>query len=951
MTSDRWAQIDRVLQSALAQPSSARERHVREVCADDGPLRDEVLSLLAHADSVEGFLEPAAPAAPAGALVGRTLGRYHLLDLVGAGGMGEVYRAHDQRLDRDVAVKVLPAAVAHDPERLERFEREARALAKLEHPNILAIHDIGSEGGVTFTVTELLHGETLRARLAHDRLPWRKAVDLSASIADGLAAAHAQGVLHRDIKPENLFLTADGRVKILDFGLAAEPDALSAGGTMRMAPTGRTPPGTVLGTVGYMAPEQITEGQTSPRSDIFALGCVLYEMLTGLRAFARPTVSETLAAILAAPMPALAIGNLDTPPDLSHIVHRCVEKQPDERFQSATDLAFALRSTTAASALAVASMSSPEQRDVVETAPPQVARNRSSTKRGASRVALISAVVVVIVGAMATTMQYRSRVTASRLDGRKFVVAVFRNQTGDAALDALGFLISENITNGLSRLSGIQVALNPTVAVGAMTSSGAAATSESLGQRTGAGLLIDGTYYLDADNLRIEAGVVDVATGRTVMTFDPIAGARANPGTVVQEVTSRAMGAVADGVASNAELSTALALVRAPRYEALQERLLGSRHLYIDNDEARRHFLRALEIDPGYYAARMGMVLTAADLAEAHRWLDKILEDYPRLTPWQQLQYLVRRNGRLGRRADQVMAARQLAALDPMSPIFLSDLAIAEERAHHLRRAIAAAERVRPVARSEEFSGAAGNWLEILGRAHHELGEDQTVLKIVQEGQQRYPQTGLFLSYELAALIGLGRVTEIDAVIARASVTTLRSGGLADILGAAARELRVHGYRDQSIAVAERGIEFSREQLHPGKPTTVQKNRMAAYLTLAERWQDAFTGYSALVREEPDNLTHRGQLGVAAARLGRHAEARRIADALARVDRPFLIGDHYYQQARVLAALGAREDAMRALTRAYGEGRAWLALEIHQDPAFEPIADYPPFRQFLKSKD
>jgi serine/threonine protein kinase len=235
---------------------------------------------------------------------GRTLGRYRIIELLGAGGMGEVYRARDERLDRDVAVKVLPPAVAQDRDRLARFEREARALAKLEHPNILAIYDFGHEGNVAFTVTELLAGETVRARLARERLAWRKAVELAATMADGLAAAHAQGIVHRDVKPENVFLTTDGRVKILDFGLAATgPTLLANRSTGTHQATGETTPGAVLGTVGYMAPEQVESGQASARSDIFALGCVLYEMLTGTRAFARATVAETLAAILAAPVP------------------------------------------------------------------------------------------------------------------------------------------------------------------------------------------------------------------------------------------------------------------------------------------------------------------------------------------------------------------------------------------------------------------------------------------------------------------------------------------------------------------------------------------------------------------------------------------------------------------------------------------------------------------------
>jgi eukaryotic-like serine/threonine-protein kinase len=281
---------------------------------------------------------------------GARLGRYEVVAPLGAGGMGEVYRARDERLDRDVAVKVVPEEVAADPERLARFEREARALAHIEHPNILTIHDFGEEwppgGGVRathFAVTELLTGETLRSRLARERMSWRRAVEVGAAVADGLGAAHGQGIAHRDLKPDNIFLTADNRVKILDFGLATS--GVVHGGDTRTGLARGTPTGAgvVLGTVGYMAPEQVQGSAVDTRADIFSLGCVLFEMVTGRRAFAGATATETLAAILSAPAPAMTAGGSDVPPDLEHIVARCLEKQPGARFQSATDLAFALR--------------------------------------------------------------------------------------------------------------------------------------------------------------------------------------------------------------------------------------------------------------------------------------------------------------------------------------------------------------------------------------------------------------------------------------------------------------------------------------------------------------------------------------------------------------------------------------------------------------------------------
>src|SRR5258708_3892809 len=225
---------------------------------------------------------------------GARLGPYEILAPLGAGGMGEVYRARDPRLNREVAIKVLPERLAGDPQALARFESEAKAVAALSHPNILAIHDFGSDQGVSYAVTELLEGETLRSQLGRAALPWRKAVEIGIAIADGLAAAHAKGIIHRDLKPENLFLTSDGRVKILDFGLARWAPSSPSGPE---APT-LTQEGVVLGTAGYMSPEQVRGTAADARSDIFSLGCVLYEMVAGRRAFSRETTAQTVAAIL-----------------------------------------------------------------------------------------------------------------------------------------------------------------------------------------------------------------------------------------------------------------------------------------------------------------------------------------------------------------------------------------------------------------------------------------------------------------------------------------------------------------------------------------------------------------------------------------------------------------------------------------------------------------------------
>lgn len=275
---------------------------------------------------------------------GSHLGPYEILSALGAGGMGEVYRAKDARLNREVAIKVLPASFANDADRLRRFEQEARATSALSHPNILTVHDIGTHEGSPYIVSELLDGEELRAQLNEGALPVRQALDYAQQITQGLSAAHEKGITHRDLKPENLFVTHAGRIKILDFGLAKLKPRKPAGSADSQSPTRmpQTDPGTVMGTVGYMSPEQVRGQDVDPRSDLFSFGAILYEMLTGKRAFQGESMAETMTAIVKEEPPEITETNSKVPPQLERIVRRCLEKKPERRFHSAHDLAFAL---------------------------------------------------------------------------------------------------------------------------------------------------------------------------------------------------------------------------------------------------------------------------------------------------------------------------------------------------------------------------------------------------------------------------------------------------------------------------------------------------------------------------------------------------------------------------------------------------------------------------------
>src|SRR5262249_46866084 len=332
---------------------------------------------------------------------GTHINHYEIVSLLGAGGMGEVYLAEDPRLSRQVAIKMLPAEFAKDTDRLRRFEQEARATSALNHPNILTVYDIGAYEGAPYIVAELLEGEELSELIKQGAITPRKAVDCARQIAEGLAAAHAKGVVHRDLKPENLFVTNDGRVKILDFGLA-KLHSQQFSGIDKDAPTQKriTDPGVIMGTVGYMSPEQVRGQETDHRSDIFAFGVILYEMLAGRRAFRGDSAIEVMNAILKEEPPELGELGMTIAPGLEKVVRRCLEKKPEHRFHSAHDLGFALD--------AVASLSSSGLNQT------KVARALDTTtlvKRGGWRdyIAWIAAGLFALIAALALGVAWVNR--------------------------------------------------------------------------------------------------------------------------------------------------------------------------------------------------------------------------------------------------------------------------------------------------------------------------------------------------------------------------------------------------------------------------------------------------------------------------------------------------------------------------------------------------------------
>lgn len=502
-------------------------------------------------------------------------GRYKILAAIGAGGMGEVYRAYDERLSREVAVKILPDRVRSDEKAHSRFEKETKALAALSHPNILSIHDSGTDGDVSYAITELLHGETLR-QILKGPLPWRKVVEIAIPISDGLSSAHTAGIIHRDLKPENVFVTSDHRIKILDFGLARRELRLPSE-EVSSSPTAsrQTAPNVIVGTVPYMSPEQIKGDTVDARTDIFSFGCLLYEMISGHRPFKGETSPEVMTAILKKdPSPLTNI-----PAELQQIIAHCLEKRPEDRFQSARDLEFALKTT-----LTTSGQSTPITR-------PQI------------RMSYVGIIVAILLLALAGWFfKYRSVSHPGRQ--KSIAVLPFTNLSGAQEEEYFSDGMTEDVITQLSKVAGIKVISRTSV----MRYKNTNKTLREIAKELDVAVILEGSVRRSGNRLRINGQLIDASTDEHIWadTYD-------RELKDVFEIQSD----VAQHIAN--ALKTKLSPLEKQRIEKKPTENLAAYDLYLkarahwnrftknDNDQAIDLFKQAVALDPQFALAFAGL--------------------------------------------------------------------------------------------------------------------------------------------------------------------------------------------------------------------------------------------------------------------------------------------------------------------------------------------------------
>jgi serine/threonine-protein kinase len=575
----RRRQVSGIFAAALDRAPRERPEFLEQACGADPELRQEVESLLLAHDQEETLgATPATPASPAPAgrrstrtpdgreaslAPGSCMGPYQVVALLGAGGMGEVYRARDPRLRREVAIKVLSRDLLADPAKLRRFEHEARAAGALNHPNILAVFDIGDQDGVPYVVTELLEGETLKERMQRGPLPLRECLDAARQLAAGLAVAHDHGIVHRDLKPANLFLTRDGRMKILDFGLAKQT-AAAEDGTFT---TGATLPGTVMGTVGYMSPEQVQGQEVDHRSDLFSFGAVLYEMLAGSRAFASASAVETMLAILTREPPAMPSAR-EVPPALEQLVRCCLSKDRAARPRRSSELCACLEELVHA----------------VETgagAPPPKPATVAAGPAGSPAAEPASA----------------------PKDRHAVAVLPFVNLTADPDQDYFCEGMADELTHALARLDELRVSARLSVS---RFRGKSVEALHRMGERLGVDKVLRGSVRRASDRLRITVQLINVADGDLVWS-ERYERDMADVFEVQDEIALRVVEAL--------RLRLAAPSPRATRHpgdaEAYQLCLRGRYHwnkrLGAGLRQGLRCFEQAIDKDPGYAPAYAGL--------------------------------------------------------------------------------------------------------------------------------------------------------------------------------------------------------------------------------------------------------------------------------------------------------------------------------------------------------
>jgi serine/threonine protein kinase len=877
-------------------------------------------------------------------MIGQTIFHYKILEKLGEGGMGVVYKAEDTKLKRTVALKFLPRGLeAHEPERA-RFLQEAQAAAALNHPNICTIHDIAAEDDQQFIVMEYVEGKTLRQMVPLQKV--QTGIDYAIQIGEALQEAHGKGIVHRDIKTDNIMVNSKNQIKVMDFGLA------KLKGSLKLTKTSST-----VGTLAYMAPEQIQGGEVDARSDIFSFGILLYEMLTGKLPFRGEHEAAMMYSIVNEDSEPIQKYLPDASSDLIHVLNRLLEKNPQDRYQSIAEAVIELkrlkRDTSRVRRIQTITQSvNPELPGVPGTSTQQLPM---PPKPLWTRPLFLGSAIVLVVGiiAVGVLIFYPSAKEVIPFNPKGIVVAEFENQTGDSSLDHLSRMVADALSQGLAQIGLVDVVPSSQALLVTqklqreLGSAQRIVPAQDLGKATKARLVVSGAFYRQGDKLQIQAQILDAETGKLLAAVDPVTKPSSATTDLIEELRERVLGVVA--LKYTSYFNMVFGIVHPPTFKAFKEYTQGY-DFFARNDyrSAIPYFQRAARIDSLFFSARLGLSVAHSNLGEdaatdsivtsLDRFRDRFT-DYERyMLDWIQ-------SGNRGNIEAAYRAAVQMRALAPNATnTYVSALYAAF--LNHPRQTIAL---LNQIDQQSEMSTRWKPYWGVLAAAYHTLGQHDEELKVAQRARSLFPNDLVTLGYELCALSALGKIQHVAQRLDEClSIPAPPSTDRGATMRYAALELRAHGFTEPSRDALEKALTWYRSRT-PSQLKTLSYG-FGQTLYLAGQLEEARKTFEKLVKESPDNIDYHGYLGVLAARLNDRAEAIKVSGWLENLNRPYLYGEHLIWRARIAALSGDQERAVMLLREAFAQGAAY-GITWHRDPDLESLRDYGSYKELMKVKE